>query len=75
MFFVSLKIFYVKLTKCNRYNNKGTQIYPLFEDWLGKGLVTNNGESWQQRRKFLTPAFHFQILKDFLPIINKYIWQ
>ncbi len=54
-----------------RYNDKGTQIYPLLEPWLGKGLATNNGESWQQRRKLLTPAFHFQILQNFLPIMNK----
>ncbi len=41
--------------------------------WLGKGLITNNGASWHARRKLLTPGFHFQILKDFLPVMNRFV--
>lgn len=39
--------------------------YLMFEQWLGKGLLTNGGASWHQQRKLLTPAFHFKILGTF----------
>lgn len=39
--------------------------YQLLEPWLGKGLLTNSGESWHRRRKLLTPGFHFRILGEF----------
>jgi len=45
--------------------------YNFLEPWLGQGLVTSNGAKWQAHRKILTPAFHFRILQDFLPIINE----
>ncbi|XP_037932345.1 probable cytochrome P450 4s3 [Teleopsis dalmanni] len=39
--------------------------YEIVESWLGKGLLTNSGESWHRRRKLLTPGFHFKILSEF----------
>lgn len=44
--------------------------YRFLQPWLGHGLVTSSRSKWCQRRKILAPAFHFQILTDFLPIIN-----
>lgn len=45
--------------------------YRFFEPWIGEGLVTSKKTKWRFRRKILTPAFHFRILNDFLPIINE----
>ena len=50
--------------------NKGPE-YKLFQSWLGEGLLTSGDQKWRERRKFLTPAFHFQTLQGFLPIFNK----
>ncbi len=54
-----------------RFNDKGGQVYGLMEPFLGNGLLTSNGDRWRHRRKLLTPSFHFQILQDFLPAMNK----
>lgn len=34
-------------------------------------MVTSSKSKWKIRRKILTPAFHFRILDDFLPVINE----
>lgn len=39
--------------------------YTLLHPWLGLGLLTSAGRRWQVKRKLLTPAFHFDILREF----------
>lgn len=36
---------------------------------INKSLLSEKNE-WRPRRKMLTPTFHYDILKDFLPIFN-----
>lgn len=46
--------------------------YEIFNPWLGSGLVIANGQKWHQRRKIITPAFHFKILEQFVDVMEKH---
>ncbi|KAJ2949961.1 hypothetical protein O0L34_g11284 [Tuta absoluta] len=59
-----------KLLSTYRYNDKKTP-YNFMRTWLCEGLLVSNGEKWKQRRKLLTPAFHFEILKSFCSTFNE----
>lgn len=48
-----------------------TFVYHFLNEWFKAGLITSTGAKWKKRRKLLTPAFHFRILEDFLPVINE----
>lgn len=51
-------------------NLKKSDVYKLLYRWLGTGLLTSWGDKWKSRRKLLTPAFHFKILEQFVPMMN-----
>ncbi|XP_053697820.1 cytochrome P450 4d2-like [Sabethes cyaneus] len=46
-------------------------IYDFMRPWLNEGLITAVGKKWAQRRKIITPAFHFKMLEEFLAIFNE----
>ncbi|CAK9799487.1 Cytochrome P450 4C1 [Anthophora quadrimaculata] len=52
-------------------NTKFTQksdAYNILKPWFQTGLLTSSGHKWQVRRKILTPAFHFNVLQQFVDI-------
>ncbi|XP_050352037.1 cytochrome P450 4C1-like [Nymphalis io] len=75
-----LKIFYLKniliynpedvetILTSTKYNEKGYLSYFL-RPWLKDAILLSDGTKWHQRRKILTPAFHFNILRHFSTIL------
>lgn len=45
--------------------------YDKLKPWLGTGLLIASGNKWHQRRKIITPTFHFQILEKFVQIMDE----
>ncbi|KAJ8735683.1 hypothetical protein PYW07_007303 [Mythimna separata] len=52
-----------------KYNEK-SEIYKVLRPWLRDGLLVSKGSKWQERRKILTPTFHFNILRQFCQVLE-----
>lgn len=48
-----------------------SRMYGVMRPWLGDGLLLSTGQKWHKRRKIITPAFHFGILKQFAEIFQQ----
>ncbi|XP_077566340.1 cytochrome P450 4F3 [Stigmatopora nigra] len=49
---------------------KDELFYGHLRPWLGQSLLISNGKAWSRRRRLLTPAFHFDILRNYIARFN-----
>ncbi|XP_044586939.1 probable cytochrome P450 4aa1 [Cotesia glomerata] len=52
-----------------RHVSKGF-LYNLLHNFLGKGLLTSDSETWKSHRKIIQPAFHLNVLDKFIESFN-----
>ncbi|KAM4756070.1 LOW QUALITY PROTEIN: ultra-long-chain fatty acid omega-hydroxylase-like [Cyanocitta cristata] len=50
---------------------KDELFYSFLKPWLGEGLLLSHGECWARHRRLLTPAFHGDVLRNYLGIFNQ----
>nr|CAX94850.1 CYP4M25 protein [Cnaphalocrocis medinalis] len=58
------------VTSTNKHSDKSI-IYKFLKPWLNDGLLVSKGTKWHERRKILTPTFHFNILRQFCTIMEE----
>ncbi|KAG7211454.1 hypothetical protein KM043_010736 [Ampulex compressa] len=56
----------IQLVLGNAKHNKKIYVYKLLENFIGKGLISEDTDKWNLHRKVLQPAFHFHILERFI---------
>uniref|UniRef100_A0A8C0WDH4 Cytochrome P450 4B1 n=1 Tax=Castor canadensis TaxID=51338 RepID=A0A8C0WDH4_CASCN len=52
----------------SRRDPKAPDVYDFFLQWIGKGLLVLDGPKWFQHRRLLTPGFHYDVLKPYVPM-------
>ncbi|XP_064459127.1 uncharacterized protein LOC135369473 [Ornithodoros turicata] len=55
----------------NSQNLNKPFLYNMLKPWVGTGILTSDKELWRTKRKAITPAFHFKILDDYVPVMNR----
>lgn len=55
----------------NAKMTKKSHNYDFIIPWWGTGLLTSHGSKHHQRRRLITPSFHFKILERFIDVFNE----
>lgn len=61
----------MKMFLCQPGEYPKPPMYGFLRKWVGEGLILSSGAKWKSHRKMLTPAFHFDILKQYVPVYNE----
>ena len=69
-FFASVGVPHPQFLKTLLKEEKSRPVYKMLVPWLGEGLLIAEGRKWARSRRLLTPAFHFEILKGYIPVYN-----
>ncbi|MBS2038320.1 cytochrome P450 [bacterium] len=51
--------------------DKDSPFYHMLGWFLGKGLITSDGELWKQQRRLIQPAFHKSRIDSLVPMIRQ----
>lgn len=57
---------HLKIILSTNKNNQKSVFYKALHNFIGEGLITNNGYQWKKNRKVIQPYFHIQILERFV---------
>ena len=64
----------VWITHCNDVSKllkePKSSYYSSLKPWLGDSLLLSKGEKWKRNRHLLTQAFHYDILRENVPVFN-----
>ncbi|EEC15440.1 cytochrome P450, putative [Ixodes scapularis] len=53
-------------------NQKKPFLYHFIAPWLGNfNILLSTGETWRNRRKLMTPAFHVRVLDNYMSVFNE----
>nr|WCC58125.1 cytochrome P450 [Pharsalia antennata] len=52
-------------------NSQKNVCYKLLHNFVGRGLITNNGAKWKTHRKLIQPYFHINILENYINIFSE----
>ena len=68
---VTSRVEYAEAILGSQTLTKKSSFYCFLHEWLGTGLLTSYGEKWRNRRRVITPTFHFAILNEFVSIFEE----
>ncbi|XP_075549779.1 cytochrome P450 4V2-like isoform X2 [Dermacentor variabilis] len=61
----------IEVLLTNSQNLNKAFLYDMMKPWIGHGILMIEKDKWRSRRKVITPAFHFRVLDDYAPIMNR----
>uniref|UniRef100_A0ABD2XLP2 Cytochrome P450 n=1 Tax=Trichogramma kaykai TaxID=54128 RepID=A0ABD2XLP2_9HYME len=56
----------IQVVLASSKNTKKIVFYRLLDNFLGKGLITSEVDTWRTHRRVLQPAFHLSVLQKFV---------